>query len=194
MSSCELCGRSMKGRGRNIVVEGTSLIVCPQCAAKFGGKQGLHVSRGRGSMPTRPSWIGGPEPAHTPTRVPQAAPAPPRKKKASPRPATLDDMILVEDYAARIRTARQKARLSQEELAQKIGERISTLQAIEAGRLKPTRKAIRGLERELDISLLEPIGTAPVTFERGRSSGRTPTLGDVVRIKRKKPKKPKKDE
>ncbi len=179
----------MKGRGRNIVVEGASLIVCPQCAAKFGGKHDNPASRGRSTIPTRPSWIGGPEPISTPTRIPRVTPATSKKKKPSSRPVTLDDMILVEDYAARIRTARQKAHLSQEELAQKIGERISTLQAIEAGRLKPTRKAIRGLERELEISLLEPIGTAPITFEHVRSSSRAPTLGDVVRIKRKKPKK-----
>lgn len=189
MSSCELCGRNMKGRGRNIVIEGASLIVCPQCAAKFGGKQNISTSKGRGNIPTRPSWVRGPEPPPAPTRVTRIVSPPLRRKKPSSRPATLDDMILVEDYAARIRTARQKARLSQEELAQKIGERISTLQAIEAGRLKPTRKAIRGLERELEISLLEPIGTAPIAFDRRQSSSRAPTLGDVVRIKRKKPKK-----
>jgi putative transcription factor len=98
------------------------------------------------------------------------------------------DMDLIEDYAKVIRTARQKKKLSQEELAQKVGERISTLQSIEAGRLKPTRKTIRGLERELDISLLEPIGTVPLKVSRGKGGG-GPTLGDVVKVKRKKSQK-----
>ncbi len=97
-------------------------------------------------------------------------------------------MMLVEDYAKIIQAARQKKNLNQEELAQKVGERISTLQAIEAGRLKPTRKTIRGLERELDISLLEPIDAVPIKTSRGTSGG-GPTLGDRVVVKRKKSQK-----
>jgi putative transcription factor len=97
-------------------------------------------------------------------------------------------MILVENYAVMIRTARQKAKISQEQLAQKVGERISTLQGIEAGRLKPVEKVIRGLERELGISLLEPIGAAPVVHDQDRSQD-TATLGDVVKVKRKKSQK-----
>ena len=78
--------------------------------------------------------------------------------------------------------------MNQEELAQRIGERVATLQSIEAGRLKPTRKAIRGLERELGISLLESIGAPPLKVSKGRSSD-GPTLGDVVKVKRKKSQK-----
>ena len=97
-------------------------------------------------------------------------------------------MELTEDYAVKIRTARQRKQLSQEDLAQKIGERISTLQSIEAGRLKPTGKTIRGLERELEISLLEPIGTTPIKMSKDRSVV-GPTLGDRVIVKRKKSQK-----
>jgi putative transcription factor len=97
-------------------------------------------------------------------------------------------MILIENYAAIIRAARQRKKLSQEELAQKVNERISTLQSIEAGRLKPTRKTLRGLERELEISLLEPIGAVPIKSSDTRSAG-GPTLGDIVKVKRKKSQK-----
>jgi putative transcription factor len=97
-------------------------------------------------------------------------------------------MILVENYAVIIRAARQKAKMSQEQLAQKVGERISTLQGIEAGRLKPVEKVIRGLERELSISLLEPIGAAPVVHDQDRSQD-SATLGDIVKVKRKKSQK-----
>jgi ribosome-binding protein aMBF1 (putative translation factor) len=81
-------------------------------------------------------------------------------------------MMLVEDYAKIIQVARQKKKLNQEELAQKVGERISTLQAIEAG----------------EISLLEPIGSVPIKTSRGGSGG-GPTLGDRVVVKRKKSQK-----
>lgn len=187
MPSCELCGRKMTGNGRNVIIEGASMLVCPQCASKFGGKSDSTGSRPSTQAPKQPSWM---------SRPSTSSPSAPRRSqsariKSKPRarpssPATLEDMILVEDYARMIRAARQKKKMSQEELAQKVGERISTLQAIESGRLKPTRKTIRGLERELEISLLEPIGTTPIRTHGARSAGDSPTLGDVVKIKRKK--------
>lgn len=190
MASCELCGRSMKGRGRNITVEGASLLVCPQCASKFGGQRESPPTRRTTSPPTRPSWTGGAEKQTSSRPDPSHSARIRRKPKPRPRsPATLDEMMLVEDYAERIRSARQKMKMSQEELAQKVGERISTLQAIESSRIKPTRKTIRNLERELDISLLEPIGAAPIRTDRTRGSDDSATLGDVVRIKRKKSQK-----
>lgn len=181
MPSCELCGRNMKGRGRNVTIEGASMLVCPQCATKFGSQPATSESRSPSTPRTRPSWVGGPE-RPTPTR-PRRVSTP--KPKPRPRSGVLiDDMELIEDYAKAIRAARQKKHLSQEELAQKIGERISTLQSIESGRLKPTGKTIRGLERELEISLLEPVGTVPIKVSKGKG-GAGPTLGDRVVVKRK---------
>ncbi|MHA1942926.1 MAG: multiprotein bridging factor aMBF1 [Candidatus Thorarchaeota archaeon] len=186
MPSCELCGRNMKGQGRNVVIEGASMLVCLQCATRFGNQPTSSTPRSSSAPRTRPSWIGGPE-----------KPAPSRPQKTStpkPRPkprsggVLLDDMELIEDYAKAIRNTRQKKNMSQEELAQKIGERISTLQSIESGRLKPTGKTIRGLERELEISLLEAVGTAPIKVSKG-GSGAGPTLGDRVIVKKKKSQK-----
>ena len=188
--SCELCGRNMKGRGRNVTIEGASMLVCPQCASKFGGKPTSTESQLSSAPRTRPSWVGGPE-RPKPSQTRRVSTPKPR-----PRPRSgvlIDDMELIEDYATIIRAARQKKQFSQEELAQKIGERISTLQSIEAGRLKPTGKTIRGLERELDISLLEPVGTAPIKVSKGRP-GSGPTLGDRVIVKRKKSQKARKED
>ncbi|TFG09685.1 TIGR00270 family protein [Candidatus Thorarchaeota archaeon] len=190
MPSCELCGRQMKGRGRQVKIEGAEMLVCHECAIKFGGVSPRSDSSGSSSRSSgRPAWSGsrGPSPSSTQTTRTPVKRSPPKKKTAS-QGVTLDDMILVEDYAKKIRTARQRAKLTQDELAQKIGERITTLQSIESGRLKPTKKAIRGLERELDISLLEPIATVPVkTYKKGSFKGTT--LGDVVKVKRKKSQK-----
>ena len=183
----------MKGRGRNVTIEGASMNVCPQCATKFGGHSSQSSGRPSYDKPSRPSWVGGSDSrgaasTSRPRSVPRSpAPSRPKPRRQGGGPL-LDDMDLIEDYAKAIRTARQKKKLSQEELAQKVGERISTLQSIEAGRLKPTRKTIRGLERELDISLLEPIGTVPLKVTRDKGSA-GPTLGDVVKVKRKKSQK-----
>ena len=185
MPSCELCGRNMKGRGRNVTIEGASMLVCPQCAARFGGQTISPESRSTTAPRTPPSWVGGPE-KQRPVQ-PRHSSTPPSKTKPS-HGVLLDDMELIEDYTVKIRIARQRKQLSQEDLAQKIGERISTLQSIEAGRLKPTGKTIRGLERELEISLLEPIGTTPIKMSKDRSVV-GPTLGDRVVVKRKKSQK-----
>ncbi len=189
MSSCELCGRIMKGRGRYVQIEGAEMLVCPQCAARFSKSEPQRASKSYHQHPHQASWIPGtsrdasPRHSRSPLRPPPGPSRPPQRKAA-----TLDDMILIEDYAAVIRMARQKARISQEELAQRVGERISTLQAIEAGRLKPTGKTIRGLERELKISLLEPIDPIPIKVSQEYRSS-SATLGDRVVIKRKKSQK-----
>ena len=185
MPSCELCGRNMKGHGRNVEIEGARMNVCPQCAARFGRTPSGIDQRDSSAPSVRPSWVG--EPRKPAPQVPRRTTS--RRPKLRATTGTrIEDMILIEDYASTIRKARQKKQLSQEELAQKVGERISTLQSIEAGRLKPTGKTIRGLERELDISLLEPIGSAPIRTSKGVSRG-GPTLGDRVVVKRKKSQK-----
>ncbi len=188
MPSCELCGRQMKSRGRQVKIEGAEMLVCYECAIKFGGAtKSPHGSNSPARSSGRPAWSGSRGSSSTQTaRAPVQRNKP--KKKTRSQGVTLDDMILVEDYAEKIRTARQRAKLSQDELAQKIGERITTLQSIESGRLKPTKKAIRGLERELDLSLLEPIAAVPVkTYKKDSYKGTT--LGDVVKVKRKKSQK-----
>lgn len=187
MPSCELCGRSMKGRGRNVRIEGAMMLLCPQCAYKFGEPAASPSKKSKALGPRRqPIWSGSPR---------STTPASPRHSTqvhSKPKPKhggpLIEDMMLIENYAEVIRAARQRKKLSQEELAQKVGERISTLQSIEAGRLKPTRKTIRGLERELEISLLETVGTAPIKTSHTRSAG-GPTLGDIVKVKRKKSQK-----
>lgn len=192
MPSCELCGRQMKGRGRDITIDGVEMNVCPQCASKFGGSaQKKEKKQSSPSAGRRPAWSG--RSSYT-----RSVPSKSSSSKQGSRPTAkstrrsggphLDEMVLIKDYAEKIRSARQKKGLNQEELAQAIGERITTLQSIEAGKLKPTQKVIRGLERELEISLLESIGTVPLKKLRGKKAG-GPTLGDVVKVKRKKSQK-----
>lgn len=185
MPSCELCGRSMKGRGYNVRIEGAMMLLCPQCAVKFG--ESTTNRKPKTHSPKRqPPWSR--SPGSTTKSSQRHSTHIHSKSKPKSKPPLIEDMILIENYAETIRAARQKKKLSQEELAQKVGERISTLQSIEAGRLKPTRKTLRGLERELEISLLEPIGTVQIKSSDTRSAG-GPTLGDIVKVKRKKSQK-----
>ena len=173
------------------MIEGASMLVCPQCAAKFGGQSasGSDTSTSHSSR-KQMSWTGRPEREHSPPPRTSHSARTPSRPKQKPRSApTIDEMELIEGYAQAIRSARQKRGMSQEELAQKVGERVSTLQSIETGRLKPTRKTLRGLERELEISLLEHVSSVPLKREWKQSKGSAATLGDVVKIKRKKAQK-----
>ena len=128
--SCELCGRGMKGQGRNMMIEGASMLLCPQCAARFGQQSNESSTQRVSSLPRQqPSWLGDPEhhSSPQPSSPPQAASRiKPRQKSKSPSIGVrLEDMELIEDYAKTVLAARQKKGISQDELAQKVGESIS---------------------------------------------------------------------
>ena len=162
------------------------MLVCPECGSKFGQTSSESTQQTSSQSRRRTSWTEPPE-RHTTPRTHQ--PSRVSKPRPSPKPrrtgVRLDDMELIEDYAKTIRAARQKKNISQDELAQRVGESISTLKSIESGRQKPTEKTIRGLERELEISLLEPLGTVPIKVGKTRSGTAGPTLGDRVIVKKK---------
>jgi len=186
----------MKGRGRNVVIEGASMLVCPECGMKFGHSSGEPAQKSSSQPKPRTSWT---EPAerHTTTHTHQPSQVSRQRSQPKPRRSSgvrLDDMELVEDYAKIIQTARQKKNISQDELAQRVGESISTLKSIEAGRQKPTEKTIRGLERELGISLLEPLGTVPIKVGKSQGGTAGPTLGDRVIVKKKMSQKARRDD
>lgn len=195
LPSCELCGRGMKSQGRNVIIEGASMLVCPDCARKFGSQPTASPKQIMPRSKPHSSWIG------TPDREPTAKSPPRSIPKTSPKPrprkpsgTLLDELELIEDYAKVIFTARQKLNISQDELSQRVGESISTLKAIEAGRQKPTERTIRGLERELSVSLLEPLGAPPIKVTKTPSTDVGPTLGDRVVVKKKMSQKARKED
>ncbi|RLF32008.1 MAG: TIGR00270 family protein [Thermoplasmata archaeon] len=90
------------------------------------------------------------------------------------------DKELVSDWNIKIRNAREKKGLTREELGFRIGERTVTISKIENGELRPSDKMIEKLEKELNISLLEPVSNAPKFLTGSRSSSGF-TLGDFIK-------------
>jgi putative transcription factor len=90
---------------------------------------------------------------------------------------------VVEDFSNRIRKAREKIGLTQEDLARRVKEKLSIIQKIESGKITPDMKLCRELEHSLRISLLAPRVEAPISTTLSPSLGLT--LGDVVKMKRK---------
>ncbi len=166
---CELCGRPVYPPSlcRTVVVEGVTLRVCPDCYRKL-------VKQGKAR------------------EVAVAKPITRRNKESSKkwtrtrisRRVLEEEYDIVEDYAERIRRARQRMGWSQAVLAQKVREKENVIKRIEAGRLKPSIELARRLERVLGITLLEPI-VDETPIHPGRDDEDYYTVGDFVRFKGK---------
>jgi putative transcription factor len=89
---------------------------------------------------------------------------------------------LAQDYDDRIRSAREAAGLSQEDLAKKLNEKASLIRHLEHGETLPSDDVQRKLERALDIDLSESAAAEDTEWEGGSSTGEY-TLGDVVERK-----------
>jgi len=169
MVECELCGRPIVGRAYKIYVEGAELTVCNSCYIKVMSRKSQ----------TRAEVVGVRKPAITRTYSKPKSPI----RRTSRRTPSLDmEYEVVEDYAQRIRRAREKLGWSLSILAQKVREKESVLRRIEQGRLTPPIDLARRLEKILGIKLLEP--TVEEHLPK-RIGDKDLTLGDIVVIRKK---------
>jgi putative transcription factor len=86
---------------------------------------------------------------------------------------------IVEDYAQKIRSAREKMGLSHEDLGKKINEKASLLRHIETGKATPNNSLAARLEHVLKIKLMVPIADEKVTAVPKPAVGGL-TLGDLI--------------
>lgn len=63
--------------------------------------------------------------------------------------------FIVADFDRRIRAARQRSGLKQDEVAKQLMEKASIIRAVENGRRKPNLKLAKRLEKVLDVNLIE---------------------------------------
>ncbi len=107
-----------------------------------------------------------------------------KKKKAKPKSEPIEFVDeLVENFNAIVRREREKRGWSQAELAKKIQEKESLIRKIENGEITPEPEVIEKLERLFGVKLREKVPEVKVETARSKI---TPTLGDVVVIKKKK--------
>ncbi len=105
-----------------------------------------------------------------------------KKKKPKTEPIEFVEE-LVEDFNVIIRREREKRGWSQAELAKKIQEKESLIRKIENGEITPEPEVVEKLEKLFGIKLREKVPEVKVEMKK---SSLTPTLGDVVVIKKKK--------
>ncbi|MCY0867958.1 MAG: multiprotein bridging factor aMBF1 [Desulfurococcus sp.] len=160
---CEICGREVEDwECRKVVVEGSVLNVCPQCYNRL-----VREGKARPFIPEKKS----------PSTVRQ----PVRGMPVKPKPKISEEYEVVEDYARRIKEARERLGWSQQALAQRVGESEGVIKRIESGRLKPDLDLARRLEKALGVKLLEPVVEEKV---EARGSSEDLTIGDLIRLKR----------
>jgi len=155
---CELCGKDVP-RLHRVVIEGVILNVCSDCA-KFGKEiKGKEIPKEVKYLP----------PEVVRERI--------ERKKRRYRNDLEEEEVLVEDYAERIRNARQKMGWTQDELAKKILEKKTVISKLERGEMHPDEKLIKKLEKTLNIKLKEKVTT---TYRKESKKTGGMTLGDLL--------------
>ena len=86
--------------------------------------------------------------------------------------------VLVKDFHKIIRKAREKKKLTQEELAKKLKEKASVIKRLEEG-WKPSLKLIEKLERFFEIKLREKIEG---TIVNKNIVSKKLTIGDIIEV------------
>ena len=149
--SCDICGATPIRA--QILLEGAKLLACGRCAKS--GKI-LHYFRDEEEA-ERPHAMSGPPPK-----------------------SIGQEEEVVEGFGEIIRKARQKKKITIEELGLKIQEKANFLHAIETERLKPTVPVAKKLEKELGIKLIESSSGRVSASElgQGKKQFQEPTLGD----------------
>ncbi len=157
---CEMCGRDVP-RLKKVVIEGVIMNVCYECA-KFGKEiKGKEIPKDVKYLP----------PEVVRERLE-------RRKRRFRKDALDEEEVLVEDYADRIRKARERMGLTQEQLAKKILEKRTVISKIERGEMHPDEKLIKKLEKTLNIKLKERVS---YVYSKDDKKARALTLGDLIK-------------
>jgi len=168
-------------------VDGVRMLVCRKCS-KFGTKtpkktEGAFDDSQESEVTFVRSKPGGKGPSVSHVKVKTGTQQPSTAKRRKYRDSLDSDEVLIEDYGEVIKNTRKAKGYSLEQFAQMINEKSSLLQKIEKSEFNPPQNLIVKIERKLDISLREE-ASAPVYT--GPSSTKSTTLGDVVKLKKKK--------
>jgi putative transcription factor len=161
---CEVCGRKIHTEPLTAIIEGAKLTVCVECS-----KHGKIILREEADLkPQMPS----------PTKSTAHLPVLKRKPPVAQVQLTQE---IIQDYANKIRVAREELLLSHEDLGKKINEKASLLRHIETGKVEPDNQLAVKLEHTLHIKLLVPIADEKVTTVP-RAANEGLTLGDLIEM------------
>lgn len=137
------------------LVEGTELTVCDKCARL-----------GKGAK-----------------LIPQLSPRQEQKQQKEVLRLRKKEKEIIEtiahDYSQKIRKARMRLEMTQEEFAKKLGIKESVLQKIENSEFEPPIDMAEKLEKLLHIKLIEEIEQENVEIKKEKTSAMT--IGDIIK-------------
>lgn len=155
MGQCEICGRDAALCG--CVIEGCTMSVCNVCC-KYGEKVSDF------SMP----------------KTGKKANVKKENARASMKSAETE-ILVCSGAGKKIKDARERKGLTQEQLAKAVAEKLSVIQRIESGHMSPAITMAEKLEKFLSIKILEEVETAEISKEASEDEGFT--IGDLIKKK-----------
>jgi uncharacterized protein (TIGR00270 family) len=155
MARCELCGNAIIGPPKYVIIEGSRMMTCSECAKYSSGEWKPPERPKKGMRQTR------------------------RVLMRPPQDTTLKEEALrvVPKYSTLIREARERLGWPLELLAYKVGLKESQVRKIEAGKLIPSLKEARLFEHTLQIPLIAAAETGGGSTP---SKPQTLTIGDII--------------
>lgn len=156
--SCDLCG-SNTGPFYKGDVEGVQMTMCGQCK---GAGTDVHLI----TKPRAPK-------TESKTQNNARLEAPARKEIIQ---------IISPNYAQKIKSARERMGLKQEDFAKRIAEKTSIIHSLESGRHMPNIDLARKLERELGITLVEQ--HEEQSMVSGKDVSGPITIADLIKPKK----------
>ena len=88
--------------------------------------------------------------------------------------------IITEDFANKIKNARESRKLMQKDLAKEIGVKESLIHKLESGNMEPSLDLAKKFERFLNIRLIEK---QKEDYKKIKSERNSLTIGDILNIK-----------
>lgn len=159
---CEVCGATVE-IAYEVIYKGSRGFACENCISRYG-----LIRVRKGSAP--PRKVVRPKPTITT-----------RKKSGSGFKMLEEGPEFVDNYGLLIRRAREGMGLTQEQLAKKLGIKLSYLKKIEAGVIPPSIDLAKRIERTLNIKILVDVSDMDEEAaweEVDREAGYT--LGDLM--------------
>ncbi len=90
---------------------------------------------------------------------------------------------IVEDYALRVKDAREKRNMKQEDVARAIAEKESVIHKIESGHMEPSFAIAKKLEHFFGIRLIAKVKVSSEKAEPEKPSG-SMTIGDIIKFRK----------
>ncbi|MHA1749799.1 MAG: multiprotein bridging factor aMBF1 [Promethearchaeota archaeon] len=177
---CEICGKKIIGHPIKITVEGVQVFACQECSS-FGERVYEHNER-KSHYQKQPRNTQQTSNYNREEKRKHSFNMQSKKDKTLSRREKNALLELLPNYDVIIKKARGK--MSQENFAKSLNEKVTLIRKIETKKMKPTIKLARKIENLYHVKLLENEerdDAEDLDWKSKRKDSMTPTLGDFIK-------------